>query len=77
MLNTIICLLSICYGIQQFSSFRKQNEKLDAIAILILCGLIAIYCNPFYSDLLPTVETFYTFIYEPISNYLIRQSSET
>lgn len=73
MLNTIICLLSIGYGIQQFLSFRKQQEKSDAIVILILCGIIAIYCNPFYSASLPTVETFYTFVYKPISNYLIRQ----
>ncbi|CAM4422690.1 hypothetical protein FHS16_003772 [Paenibacillus endophyticus] len=73
MLNTIICLLSICYGIQQFSSFRKQNEKRDAIVILLFCGMIAIYCNPFYSASLPTVESFYTFVYKPISNNLIRK----
>lgn len=71
MLNTIICFLSVCYGIQQFSSFRKQNEKHDALVILILCGMIAIYCNPFYSASLPTVESFYTFVYKPVSHYLL------
>jgi hypothetical protein len=71
MLNVIVGLISICYGIQNFFRFWKQQEKSDAIVLLMLYGIITCYCFPIISRYLPTVESLYTIIYKPVSNWAL------
>ncbi|OAS15084.1 hypothetical protein A8708_22400 [Paenibacillus oryzisoli] len=73
MLNSIIFLLSACYGIQQFLHLRKKKNNLDAIVMLLLTAVIMGYCMPFGDYTLPTVESFYTKLYKSVSDYMLEQ----
>ena len=73
MMNSIICVLSLCYGIKQFLDLRKQKKNLDAIAMLLISAVIIGYCNPIGNYSLPTVESLYTTIYKPVSAYMLEQ----
>lgn len=72
MLNSIICVLTIGYGIKQFLLLRKQNNH-DAIAMLLLSAVIVGYCIPIGDYTLPTVESLYTKLYQSVSDYLLGQ----
>ncbi|CAN7439403.1 hypothetical protein [Paenibacillus sp. LjRoot56] len=73
MLNSIICVLTIGYGIKQFLNSRNQTNNHDAIAMLLLSAVIVGYCIPIGHYTLPTVESLYTKLYKPVSDYMLEQ----
>ncbi|NQX59847.1 hypothetical protein [Paenibacillus qinlingensis] len=73
MLNSIICVLSIGYGIKQFLYLRKQTNNHDAIAMLLLSAVIVGYCIPIGHYTLPTVESLYTKLFKSVSDYMLGQ----
>jgi len=71
MLVYAVGFISICYGIKEFLRLRRKSTKFNALVMLLLCGVTAGYCLPVFSDAMPTVESLYKYVFNPVSHYFL------
>ncbi|WP_219835026.1 hypothetical protein [Paenibacillus sp. R14(2021)] len=72
MLNNTVCLAALAYGIATCVWLQRRRRFRDGIVMLLLCGVIALYCAPVIGKALPTAASVYTYIYHPVSSYMLK-----
>jgi len=73
MLSNVICLAVAGYSLVRFFHKNSQRGKQDIVAMLILNAIIIGYCIPYPKFALPTIESVYTCLYQPVSKYFLQK----
>jgi hypothetical protein len=70
MVNSFFLIGSLIYGIVLLIHLLKKSSVSDAIWMFVLCCFIGGYFAPYFGEKWPTVESMYTILYTPLSDYI-------